>query len=82
MSETKKEFNNWHCETCQKSMTQSELPEHLTKEHGITDDSGKRSMLSHVDGRDFYDWTYQWTIGGMKFVQHTRSLRRGADKQD
>lgn len=77
---SEKEFDNWRCESCDKNMPKSELVGHL-KEHGITTASGTRSMLSHADGRDFFEWRFEWDIGGLKFFQHTRSLRRGADKR-
>lgn len=80
MKKDSKEFDNWWCKSCEKEIPKAELVDHL-KEHGITTDNGTRSMISHADGQDFFDWTFEWDIGGVKFIQHTRTLRRGADKR-
>lgn len=59
---------------------QKEFIEHLEKVHKITDTKGTRSMMMHLDGKDFYSYMWSWEIGGMKFVQTTNS-KRGRESQ-
>jgi hypothetical protein len=70
-------FNVWCCEECDglKPMEQTEFQAHLINVHRIIETDGTRSMRMHLDGTDFYEWVWDWEIGGKKFTQHTRSLR-------
>ena len=74
-----KESNIWHCNECNVDIEHADFPAHLKEKHGITDAKGKRSMVMHADGADFYSWTWEWEIGGKKFVQNTVNKRRGMD---
>jgi hypothetical protein len=38
------------------------LKAHLETEHGVTSWSGKKQMVSHVDGRDYFSSVYEWTL--------------------
>ena len=78
----KGEYNLCRCQTCadSKDMGFEDFLKHLESVHGIKrGTSGTRSMIMHADGRDFSDWTYQWEIGDVKFIQTTRTMRAKDD---
>jgi len=79
MAEDSKEFNNWHCLACDKTMPYDEVVAHLQNVHGIFETKGTQEMISHADGRDFYDWRFKWTIAGLIFMQHSRTMRYRAN---
>ncbi len=35
----------------------------------MTKTKGKKSLLIHIDGADFYTSNYEWEINGKKFIQ-------------
>lgn len=51
------------------------MKEHLEKDHGVTDSKGTRSMQMHLDCADSYDSTFEWTVGGVKFLQYSTRAR-------
>lgn len=51
-------------------MDAKEFPDHL-KNHNIQETKGTRTMLTHMDAKDWFSSSYEWIIGGFKFVQYT-----------
>jgi hypothetical protein len=82
MTEPKVE-ENWTCETCNQELENRQaVVEHLRTHHGETSDNpkGKRSMLSHIDGRDWYGGSYRWEFDCGAVM--TNSYRAERDKND
>lgn len=64
------EKNDFFCDSCKSdAMSVDQLKTHLKEKHGITDTNGTRKMLMHTDGADWFGYQYEWTIGGLKFLQ-------------
>jgi hypothetical protein len=55
----------------------------LKEVHGIdpATTKGTRRMVMHMDGDTWFSYVWEWEIGGKKFTQATRQLRRGLDRQ-
>lgn len=76
-------YNLWSDETApEQSFTHEEMMKRLKEVHGIdpATTKGQRSMMSHIDGDTWFTYNYQWTIGGKKFYQSIRQLRRGSNR--
>jgi hypothetical protein len=73
----KEEFNVFYCETCAEhpEMTPEEAIEHVKIVHGISEMKGTRSMIVHLDGKDFYCSKYAWDIGGVNLTQECQNRR-------
>lgn len=69
------------CSTCNDGlqMTQIQAVEHLKSEHNATETKGNRQMTLHLDGRDWYQSNYQWTIGDVQLLEVCRNKRRYDD---
>jgi pyruvate carboxylase len=56
-------YNYFTCPECDPEgitrLNLEEFKKHLFEVHQITDAKGKRSMISHIDGRMFYQWTLE-----------------------
>ena len=75
--------NEFRCATCANDlvMTAKEMSDHLKMAHGfIGQVEGRRKMLEHVDGRDFYWPVYEWTFDGA--VKVRQKLMASRDKDD
>jgi len=83
MSRQIKEYNVYFCETCESKpefKSPEEVMEHLRIVHGIQKGTkGTRSMLAHIDGRDYYKYAFAWEIGGVKLTQETQNRRAKDD---
>ncbi len=79
MDKTADSFNIWQCESCegQPEFEQADFEKHLKEVHGIDpkDMRGSRSMVLHIDGRDWYQTNYEWVIKGLAFLQSCRNKR-------
>jgi len=73
------EFNRWHCHECDETFDFQPFKQHLTEKHGITEMKGNRSMVMHVDGSDWFQSNYAWTIGEKQFTQSARTKRSEED---
>lgn len=58
-----------------------QFKQYLQDKHGITDLRGRKTMISHVDGSDFFASTYRWEIAGKDFVQLVSQPRRGLSRR-
>jgi hypothetical protein len=73
----------WVCETCegQPTFEHAAFVQHAQEVHGLAKDAtGKRSMMMHGDGKEFYWTTYRWKFEGWSAQQKITNVRRGADK--
>ncbi len=73
----------WKCLTCaeEPEFEHKDAMAHFKEVHGIDTKTakGNKSMLMHMDGRDWFSWDYEWTIGDIKAVQHTVTERAADD---
>lgn len=60
-----------------------DFKKHLADAHGLKSNdelSGKREMMSHVDGARWYSSTYKWTLkNGLTFTEYFESSRSKSD---
>lgn len=70
----------WYCEEHQQWYSKADFIEHL-KTHGIDPQTakGNRQMTMHMDGSNWWQSTYQWTLGDLHFTQSIRSEREKND---
>lgn len=67
-------FNVWSC--CDNSFTHEEVMKHLEEVHGLQRPlKGSREMIQHIDGREYFQSDYKWTIGELVLYQSVRSVR-------
>jgi hypothetical protein len=76
--------NNFICQECKcaQPLPFLEFKEHLMSVHNINADQikGKKQMLMHIDGAQWYSYTYQWEIEpGLKFQQYIEMARSKDD---
>jgi len=68
----KKERNLFRCKTCA-TKDEYEKPafmDHLKTVHDVAEnESFKRSMLIHMDGKDFFETQYLWEHEKVSFIQ-------------
>jgi hypothetical protein len=65
---------------CDQEFTQKEVISHLKEVHSVdTSKPATRRMTSHIDGRDFYGSTYEWTFGDLKVKQSVSNPRAKND---
>lgn len=73
----------WQCPNCEGNpeFEHAAMMKHIQKVHGIDPKhvTGKRNMLMHLDGADYYSSQYEWEINGLKFYQSTCNKRTGED---
>ena len=78
-----KEYNVFFCESCE-DKTEFEhkaFIAHITEKHGFKEGlEGMRSMILHVDGRDYYKSKFGWEIKisdsqKINFTQETCNIR-------
>ncbi len=68
-----------------KPMKHKDFMDHLKETHKIdTSDksqlAGNRKMLMHMDGKEWYSSSYQWTLEtGLKFTQYCENIRAPDD---
>ena len=68
----------WRCETCEtEEMSVAEIAIHVTDVHKIDVCTQKfvRTLLMHLDGRDYYGSTYRMTAGELSLVNCVRTAR-------
>lgn len=74
MKEPAKPSNDWICLQCpgKPSFEHPAMMEHLKNVHQIDtkNTKGSRALLAHIDGSDFFTYTWEWTIRDLKFVQN------------
>jgi len=76
----KNPINEFTC--CEKTYTFKEFQEHLQNDHKLSKEQfkGKKSMLMHLDGAQWFSYNYQWELeSGLKFTQYVMMAR---DKND
>jgi hypothetical protein len=67
---------------CEQSFESYEgIRTHLEQVHGVDVETQQftKSMVRHVDGRDWYSTTYRWTCDKVTFIQTVAS---GREKND
>jgi hypothetical protein len=69
---------------CQKldSMNFAAFKNHCAEVHNLSADQlkGKKQMMMHMDGTQWYSSTYEWTLeGGLKFHQFCKNARAKDD---
>ena len=72
----------WICPNCEGNpeFEQKAMMEHMREVHKVdTSGKGNRSMLMHMDGDKWFSWSYEWTLGDLKFIQHTCQKRGKSD---
>lgn len=76
-----KEFHLCVCKTCEKKvrLPWKEFMKHCKNVHGLKEgEEGTRTVLMHIDGRDFYEWIYICKFGDkVEFLEVQRNIRRG-----
>lgn len=82
--EKPKTFNHFICDSCKDAvaMELKEFKEHLASVHGIdaTNFKGRKQMVMHMDGADWYASNFKWTLeGGLIFHQHVQNARGKSD---
>lgn len=71
-------FNVWSC--CGESFSHEEIMRHLEVAHRLERPiEGNRKMIRHIDGRDWFQSYYEWTIGNLVLHQSVRSMRDAND---
>mgnify|MGYP003440576923 CR=1 FL=1 len=69
--------NVWLC--CDKTFSQPEIVEHLKTVHNVQQPiNGTRSMITHLDGREYFESHYKWKVGELVLHQSVR-MERAAD---
>lgn len=74
---------HWTCETCVVELANRQaVVEHLRAVHGETEQNpqGKRSMISHVDGRDWYGGSDKLEMVCGAVLTYTYRAKRGKDE--
>lgn len=87
-SKKTKSSNIWKCMSCQGNpeFEHAAAMEHVQKVHGIdpTKIRGKKTMVMHCDGADFYSSTFEWLmdceVGQLRMMQYTTSERDKENK--
>jgi hypothetical protein len=77
-------YNLWSDETAPGEVFEhAAFLKRLKEVHGIdpATTKGQRSTRMHMDGDTWFSYEWEWTIGGKKFHQSTRQLRRGMDRE-
>ncbi len=78
-----KEFHICICQTCEDhpEISWNDFMEHCQQKHGVTKNSeGKKEMLMHLDGSDFYEWWYNCKFDDkVVFTEIQRSKRTRED---
>lgn len=70
--------NVWTC--CDTAFSQPEIVEHLKAAHNIEMPiEGKRRMTMHLDGQEFFQSNYEWTVGDLVLHQSVRTERAEDD---
>ena len=70
--------NVWTC--CDHQFTQQEIVEHLKVAHNVPSPiEGKRRMTMHLDGQEFFQSNYEWTVGDLVLHQSVRTERAEDD---
>lgn len=68
----------WVC--CDTTFTQAEIVEHLKTVHNVEQPiQGKRRMVQHLDGREWFQSNYEWTVGDLVLRQNVRMERADDD---
>ena len=76
-----KYYNTFWCDTCAgiEIGGPEAIQAHLKAVHNIGSVKGNRTPLMHVDSRDSFTWSYEWTIGKVKLHQETCQRRAKDD---
>lgn len=71
----------WNCPNCKDSpeFTTEQIQKHIREVHGVKSEKigGKRSMIMHMDGSNYFSSVYEWEIEGLKYTQSTCHKRTG-----
>ena len=65
----------------EKIKTARDLTDHLREQHGVDVATQKfnRSMLMHMDGRDWFASSYSWACDAVTFTEYSKSKRNKND---
>ena len=77
-----RESNTYQCRTCADNPVftdHKEMLKHLREFHKITEATGTKKMISHMDFADSFSSVYEWEVGGIKFVQEVSAKREKSD---
>lgn len=78
VKEKPKPHTVWRCETCEgrPEIPFDQLLAHL-RSHGINEEKimGERSLRTHIDGRDTYQYVFEWKIGDVRLTQREYGVR-------
>lgn len=60
---------HWRCVTCEQDV--DNLKDHMQEAHNIdiTQTKGTRTMIMHLDARDYHRTGYSWKIGSVELAQ-------------
>lgn len=75
-------MSEYYCVTCQIGFdSKAEMIKHVVNAHGIDVKKQQftKSMVRHVDGRDWYSTTYRWTCDKVTFIETATSSREKND---
>jgi hypothetical protein len=82
-------FNIFQCQLCADHPQFSAGPEslftaHMTEAHQMDmKQKFQKSMVCHLDARDWYQWDYEWKRDGVTFaLQSVRNPRRASYADD
>lgn len=65
------------CKTCDTDeMDVKQMKAHLTETHGIVELKGTQTMISHLDGQDWYSFRYKWQFDGDVVVIESMTASR------
>lgn len=83
--DTKRYGSFWTCPNCEGSpeFEHKDMMTHFTEAHQIdpAKTKGKKSMLMHMDGSNWFSSSYEWTIGELKFNQSITTKRTGSNPE-
>lgn len=81
-----KPSNVIHCIACQLDIDllapdgKAAFKQHMREKHQISDFKGKRTLAMHMDGDNWFSYSWDWEIGGVKLVQNTVQARSAEDQ--
>ena len=83
---TKRRYGSfWICQGCQGNpeFEHAEMMAHLQEVHGIDPKTtkGTKTMMTHMDGTDWFASQHEWDIAGLKCLQTTTCKRSAESKR-
>lgn len=78
--EPPKAYNYFTCNTCNRGekMSASEVPGHLQRAHGMSEESsrgGIRTVVMMLDSAKTYQHLYRWEVSGVILTQSAMGIR-------